>query len=158
MADDQWPMTDARKPAGKRRIRSFRSVISHFLAISFRDGLLALDGCRGGLFSKPPGGGGQSPEARAPGTGRHVIIRTRPEGAEKGGHAVKPFAHLNRGAKTCHPIIHHERSFDITFIGPKTYRANLKHFRSRYFSRSCPPRPCQMRRSATPSWCSSTRE
>ncbi len=42
MADDQWPMTDARKPAGKRRIRSFRSVISHFLAISFRDGLLAV--------------------------------------------------------------------------------------------------------------------
>ena len=42
MADDKWPMTDARKPAGKRRVRSFRSVISHFLANSFPDRLSDL--------------------------------------------------------------------------------------------------------------------
>ena len=48
MADDQWPMTDDRceKTGGKTPrslfpIRHQPSVISHFLAISFRDGLLA---------------------------------------------------------------------------------------------------------------------
>ena len=40
-------MTDARKPAGKRRVRSFRSVISHFLANSFPDRL---------SIAPPPGG------------------------------------------------------------------------------------------------------